>query len=80
MAKKKNAKEQVQPKNKVAEKISQFKDFFDESKVEMKKVTYPDRKQTLATLGSVLFLVTLIAVFLGLVDVALGRIVEMILP
>ncbi len=80
MTKKKTAKEQAQPRNKIAAKVSEFRDFFEESKVEMKKVTYPDRRQTLATLGSVLFLVTLIAIFLGLVDVALAKIVEIILP
>ncbi|MFO8033372.1 MAG: preprotein translocase subunit SecE [Desulfohalobiaceae bacterium] len=80
MNKKKTAKEQAQPKNRLVSKIYQFRDFFEESRVEMKKVTYPDRKQTLATLGSVLFLVTLIAVFLGLVDVALAKIIEVILP
>ncbi|MFP4212574.1 MAG: preprotein translocase subunit SecE [Desulfohalobiaceae bacterium] len=80
MNKKKSSKEQVQSSNWLVSKVHQFRDFFEESRVEMKKVTYPDRKQTLATLGSVLFLVTLIAVFLGLVDVALAKIIEVILP
>jgi preprotein translocase SecE subunit len=45
--------------------------FLKEFKTEMKKVTWPGRKETL----SVLFIV----VFLGLVDFALGRIVQSVL-
>jgi preprotein translocase subunit SecE len=50
-----------------------------QSKVEMKKVTYPSQKQTLATCGSVLVLVFILSVFLGLVDVALSKILQVIL-
>ena len=82
MAKKKGKKNQVETKKPAGlhEKISRFKEFFEQSKIEMKKVTYPSQKQTLATCGSVLFLVTLIAVFLGIVDIALSKILEVILP
>jgi preprotein translocase subunit SecE len=46
----------------------------------MKKVTYPSQKQTMATCGSVLVLVVIISAFLGVVDVALAKIIEAILP
>jgi preprotein translocase subunit SecE len=46
----------------------------------MKKVTYPSQKQTLTTCGSVLFIVTVIALFLGIVDVIFAQILEIFLP
>lgn len=52
----------------------------DQSKYEMKKVTYPSQKQTLTTCGSVLFIVTVIALFLGIVDVIFAQILEIFLP
>jgi len=61
-------------------KWAEFKTFFEQSKMEMKKVTYPSQKQTMATCGSVLVLVLIISVFLGVVDVALAKIIEAILP
>jgi preprotein translocase subunit SecE len=80
MNKKKTKSEPVEPKSGLFSKLSEFREFVEESKGEMKKVTYPSQKQTLATCGSVLFLVVLIALFLGLVDVALAKIIEVILP
>jgi preprotein translocase subunit SecE len=82
MAQKKVKKNQTEAKasSGLREKVLQFRDFFEQSKIEMKKVTYPSQKQTLATCGSVLFLVSLIAVFLGIVDIALSKILEAILP
>jgi preprotein translocase subunit SecE len=80
MNKKKKKKENTKENFWIKTRINQFKEFFDQSKIEMKKVTYPSRKQTLTTCGSVLFLVVLIAVFLGIVDVALAKIIEVILP
>jgi len=52
----------------------------DESKFEMKKVTYPGQKQTLTTCGSVLFIVTIIAIFLGVIDIIFSQILEIFLP
>ncbi|MFO7803574.1 MAG: preprotein translocase subunit SecE [Desulfovermiculus sp.] len=82
MAKKKAKKSQSEAPAKAGlrEKVARFKEFFEQSKMEMKKVTYPSQKQTLATCGSVLFLVCLIAVFLGIVDIALSQILEVLLP
>jgi preprotein translocase subunit SecE len=62
------------------DKINEFKSFLDESKFEMKKVTYPSQKQTLTTCGSVLFIVTVIALFLGIADVIFAQILEIFLP
>ena len=78
--KKKANTKQAPEKSAIATKLSEFKNFLEESRYEMKKVTYPTRKQTLTTCASVLFLVVLIAAFLGIVDIVLSKIIELILP
>jgi preprotein translocase subunit SecE len=60
-------------------KYIQVKDFFEKSKLELKKTTWPTRKETRATCLAVVILVVLLSAFLGLVDFALARIVEAIL-
>jgi preprotein translocase subunit SecE len=53
--------------------------FFQEFKTEMKKVTWPGRKETAASTVVVIITVLIIVLFLGLVDYALGRIVYSVL-
>ena len=53
--------------------------FFQEFKTEMKKVTWPGRKDTVASTAVVIVTVLVIVAFLGLVDFALGRITQSIL-
>ncbi len=60
-------------------KISQLKDFFEESKAEIKKVVWPGRKETTATSVAVLVFTLLVALFLGLVDGGLSWLVNTIL-
>lgn len=55
------------------------KTFFQEFKTEMKKVSWPPRKETLSSTAVVIVTVLIIVVFLGLVDFALGRIVQSVL-
>jgi preprotein translocase subunit SecE len=55
---------------------SSTKQFVVEAIQELKKVTWPNRKETLGTTGVVLVLVILIAIFLGLVDLGLARLVH----
>jgi len=76
----KRGKQQQAQKAGLAAKLSEFREFFEQSRVEMKKVTYPSQRQTLATCGSVLVLVFILSAFLGLVDVALSKILQAILP
>ena len=52
------------------------KQFIMEAVQELKKVTWPNRKETLGTTGVVLILVIIIAIFLGLVDFGLSRLVR----
>jgi preprotein translocase subunit SecE len=52
------------------------KQFLSEVVSELKKVTWPNRKETLGTTGVVLILVVIISVYLGLVDYALSHLVR----
>jgi len=63
----------------LAGKIAQFREFLEESKIELKKVTFPTRKETMVTSTAVLVLVFVMALFLGLVDLGLSKIIEAIL-
>jgi preprotein translocase subunit SecE len=53
--------------------------FLREVKVELKKVTWPSRKQTLGSLVVVLALVMLISLFLGVVDIGLSSLIRIVL-
>ena len=53
--------------------------FLREVKVELKKVTWPSRKQTMGSTVVVLVIVTIISLFLGLVDVGLSGLIRSVL-
>ena len=53
--------------------------FLREVKVELKKVTWPSRKQTMGSTVVVLVIVTIISLFLGLVDAGLSGLVRAVL-
>ncbi len=63
----------------VVSKVQELKEFFEESQVELKKVTWPSRKETLATCAAVMILVVVMSLFLGIVDLGLSKIVEAVL-
>ncbi len=50
--------------------------FLMDAKVELKKVTWPTRKELLSTTAIILLLVFLIAFFLGVVDLGLVKIIK----
>ncbi len=60
-------------------KVKEFIEFFEESKVEIRKVVWPTRKETITTCVAVLVVSLVIALYLGIVDFALSKIVETIL-
>ncbi len=60
-------------------KIKELITFFEESKVEIKKVVWPTRKETITTCVAVLVVSLVIALYLGIVDFALSKTVEAIL-
>ena len=53
--------------------------FLREVKVELKKVTWPSRKQTIGSTVVVLVLVLLISLFLGIVDMGLSQLIRVVL-
>ena len=53
--------------------------FLREVKIELKKVTWPTRKQTMGSTVVVIILVMIISLFLGLVDVSLSKLMQAIL-
>ncbi|BDV44279.1 protein translocase subunit SecE [Geotalea uraniireducens] len=59
--------------------ISKVKDFLSEVKIELGKVTWPTRKETVSTTWVVLAIVLLIAVYLGACDVVLAKVMRLIL-
>ncbi len=65
------------------EKIKEFwkaaKQFFREVRVELKKVTWPSRKETIASTSVVLITVILVGFFLGIVDLGLSRLIKIFL-
>jgi preprotein translocase subunit SecE len=53
--------------------------FLREVRIELKKVTWPSKKQTLGSTLVVIVLVSLIAIFLGVIDVGLSGLVRLVL-
>lgn len=60
-------------------KIRELMTFFEESKVEIKKVVWPSRKETVSTCIAVVVVTLVIALYLGLVDLGLSKLVAVIL-
>jgi preprotein translocase, SecE subunit, bacterial len=53
--------------------------FLSEAKTELKKVTWPSPKQTLASTSVVIIIVFIIAIYLGIIDYVLAKLVKFIL-
>ena len=53
--------------------------FLREVKIELKKVTWPSRKETLASTAVVIIIVVIISSFLGLVDMGLSSLIRFVL-
>ncbi|HVP77175.1 MAG TPA: preprotein translocase subunit SecE [Thermodesulfobacteriota bacterium] len=60
-------------------KIETGKQFLREVKTELKKVTWPSRKDTLSGTVVVLVAVFIIALFLGIVDAGLSNLIKQLL-
>ena len=79
---KKPAKSPAKKAKSQAPKVSIFqksKQFLREVKVELKKVTWPSRKETLASTAVVLILVIIVAAFLGVVDIGLTKFISLLI-
>jgi preprotein translocase subunit SecE len=60
----------------IAEKIVRF---LKEAKIELKKVTWPTPRQTLASTSVVIIVVIIVSIFLGIVDFGLAKAIRMVL-
>ncbi|MBW2201756.1 MAG: preprotein translocase subunit SecE [Deltaproteobacteria bacterium] len=72
------SKRKVEP-GKVKAFLDTSVQFLREVKVELKKVVWPSRKQTLGSTVVVLILVFIISFFLGAVDIGLSSIIRIVL-
>ncbi len=59
--------------------MQNIKSFLESVKLELAKVTWPTRKETVATAGVVVFIVFLISVYLGACDFVLAKLMRLIL-
>jgi preprotein translocase subunit SecE len=59
--------------------IEKIKQFFREVKVETKKVVYPNREELIGSTWVVIITVMVVSMFLGVVDLALAKIVGLAL-
>ena len=59
--------------------IQKGMEFLREVRVELKKVTWPSRKQTAGSTLVVIILVFILGAFLGLVDISLSKLVQIVL-
>jgi preprotein translocase subunit SecE len=59
--------------------LQKIQDFFKEVSVELKKVSWPTRQQTMNATVVVIVVSFIVAFFLGIVDVVLARIVGSIM-
>jgi len=66
----------TKPKDNIFSKSAQF---LREVKVELKKVTWPSRKQTIGSTVVVIALVMLISLFLGVVDFGISSLIRIVL-
>ena len=56
--------------------LGKAKDFLGEVKVEVKKVTWPSRKDAMGGTMVVVVVVVIMSIFLGVIDTLLSKIVE----
>jgi preprotein translocase subunit SecE len=66
----------VKPKTNFIQAAIQF---LREVKIELKKVTWPSRKQTIGSTAVVIALVLIISMFLGAVDIGLSNLIRVVL-
>ncbi len=58
--------------------FEKIKNFFREVKVELKKVVFPSREEVIGSTKVVVVLVIIVAVFLGLIDLVLSKLIGMV--
>ena len=78
-AKKRKAVAKPSVKERTSGTIDTITQFLREVRIELSKVTWPTRKDTIASTSVVLVIVILIAAFLGIVDLGLSRLMRILL-
>lgn len=73
-----------QPEDKVEtsqelQRIEAIKQYFEQARVELRKIVFPSKQETIATSVSVIILVIIMALFLGMVDFALAKLMQALL-
>ena len=58
--------------------FDRIKNFFEEVKIEAKKVNYPSKDELIGSTWVVITTVLIVSVFLGIVDLSLARIVRLL--
>jgi len=58
---------------------ARIRGFVQEVQAEFKKVVWPEKKVTIGLTGFVMILVVLISIYLGTVDLLLGKLVSLVL-
>ncbi len=59
--------------------FNKTKTFLKEVKIELKKVVFPSREEVIGSTKVVLILVLITALFLGVIDMLLSRIIEIVI-
>jgi preprotein translocase subunit SecE len=77
--KKQSQVSRVVPAGSRASFINSSVQFLREVKIELKKVTWPSRKQTLGSTAVVIVVIVLISIFLGSVDIGLSSLIRAVL-
>ncbi len=74
----KNRHPEVQSES-LASRLARLKQFMSEVRQEFVKVVWPGKKQTVMSTAVVIALVILVAIYLGTIDLVLGKLVGAIL-
>lgn len=59
--------------------LARIKLFYEEVKSEFGKIAWPDRKHTVSSTGVVVVLVFMISIYLGAVDLILGKLISLVI-
>ena len=75
---KKGSEKRQEDKNQIFRYVNIITQFLKDSKMELKKVKWPTRKELLASTAMVIFLVLAVAFFLGVIDFGLIKVIKKI--
>jgi preprotein translocase subunit SecE len=59
--------------------IQKIRQFLSEAKAELKRVTWPSQKQTMASTLVVIIIVFVMAIYFGIIDFGLAKLIKFIL-